>query len=191
MLIYKVLLPTVIFSVPLFLSLIWYQEKESKQGLESIPPRDLVILYAKTKMDLAQAEFDWANEQVAAGVITRPKLERQRSELAISKEQYNQAMLASSGGLEKVRLCNAQEKVRVAKLNYETAKRLRAKKSLTEIGLKRSELKYELAELNLALLKNPANYVTLIEALQAQIDRLGEETVSLDLRITKLESPNF
>ena len=191
MLIYKVLFPTVVFSVPLFLSLVWYQEQESKQGLDSIPPRDLVILFAKTKMDLAQAEFDWADEQVAAGVITRPKLERQRSELAISKEQYNQAMLASSGGLEKVRLCSAEEKVRMAKLNYETGKRLRAKKSISEIGLKRLELKYKLATLNLTLLKNPENYVTLIEALQAQIDQLGQETVSLDLRVTKLESPNF
>jgi hypothetical protein len=53
------------------------------------------------------------------------------------------------------------------------------------------KLNYELAALNLASLKNPENYVTLIEALQGQIDQLGQETISLDLRITKLEKTNF
>ncbi len=187
----KILLPAVVCIVPVFLTLVRFQEPSPSQELDSMPARELVILYSKTKMDLAQVEFDWANEQVAAGVITKPKLERQRSELAISKEQFNQAILASSGGLEKVRLCNAEEKVRLAKLNYENAIKLRAKQSLSEFGLKRHELKYKLARLNLALLKNPENYVTLIEALQAQIDQLGQETLALDLRITKLEALNF
>jgi hypothetical protein len=191
MMIHKILFPAVICIIPVFLTLVRFQEPAPSQELDSMPARELVILYSKTKMDLAQVEFDWANEQVAAGVITKPNLERQRSELAISKEQFNQAILASSGGLEKVRLCNAEEKVRLAKLNYENAKKLKAKQSLSEFGLKRYELKYKLARLNLALLKNPENYVTLIEALQAQIDQLGQETVALDLRITKLESANF
>jgi hypothetical protein len=56
--------------------------------------------------------------------------------------------------------------------------------------VKRLKLTYELAQLDLALRKNPENYVTLIEAMQAQIGRQGQEMLALDLRITALENVN-
>jgi hypothetical protein len=166
------------------------QDKVPPQELNALSPRELVILYSKTRMDLAQVEFDWARERSENGqlVMSKAKLERRQSELAVTKEQFNQAVTASSGGLEKVRLCHAEEKVRLAKLDFEAAKKLRANNTLSEYGLERLRLKYELAQLDLALRKNPDNYVTLIEAMQAQIDRQGQEMLALDLRLAALEN---
>lgn len=36
-------------------------------------------------------------------------------------------------------------------------------------------------------MSNYKTYVTLMEAMQGQIDQLGQEQLALDLRITKLE----
>ena len=185
--IYKILLPSVICTISLLIALCSYQEQEGSQEEDAISPRDLVILFTKTKMELAEVELEWMKAK-SEGVIPKPRIEQRRSDLIIAREQYKQAMLASSGGLEKVRLCHAEEKVRLARLDLEAGKKLMDKNALSELRLKRMELIYELAELNLAMLRNPENYVTLIEALQGQIDRLGEEMVSLDLRVTKLES---
>jgi len=96
---------------------------------------------------------------MSEGVIPKARIEQRRSDLIIAKEQYKQAMLASSGGLEKVRLCHAEEKVRLARLDLEAGKKLMDKQSLSELRLKRLDLKYELAELNLAMLRNPENYL--------------------------------
>lgn len=186
----KTLLPLVICMVPLLIGMKLYQEPS--QDPDSLAPRDLVILYAKTRMDLAQVEFDWAMERSESRIfkISKPRLERWRSELAVAKEQYNQAVTASSGGLEKVRLCHAEEKVRLAKLDFEAAKKLRETNAVSENRLERLHLIYQLAQLNLALRKNPENYVTLIEAMQAQMDQMGQEILSLDLRVSALESVN-
>ncbi len=187
---YKNLLSFIFFAIALLVTDAPCHSQELQQESAKLSPRELVILYTKTKMDLAKVELDWLLEK-SAGVIPAPRVERQKSDLAVAKEQYNQAMLASSGGLEKVRLCHAAEKVRLAKLQLTAGKNLREKNALSELGLKRLQLQYELAELNLAMLQNPENYVTLIEALQGQIDRMGQELVAIDLRLTKLEDPSL
>ena len=42
--------------------------------------------------------------------------------------------------------------------------------------------------LNVKLMENPENYLTLMDGMQRQIDRLGDEVLSLDQRLTRLES---
>ena len=37
-------------------------------------------------------------------------------------------------------------------------------------------------------MKNPANYVTIMDNMQRQIDRLGDEVLTLDQRLTRLEA---
>ena len=187
---HKILIPCVITIVPLLIVLSPCLQSAPQQDSNELSTRELVILYTKTKMDLAQVELDWVNEK-SPGVVPKPRVERHRSELEVAKEQYNQAKLASSGGLEKIRLCHATEKVRLARIDLNVGKKLREKNSISELALERLRLRYELAELNLAMLKNPENYVTLIEALQGQIDRLGQELVAIDSRVTKLEDPAF
>ena len=186
----KMLMPLIILAGCFLVGM--NQDKKPVQEADSLSPRELVINYAKTRMDLAQVEFDWANELSQSGTLplAKTKLERRRSELAVAKEQFNQALTASSGGLERVRLCHAEEKVRLSKFDFEAAKKLRAKGELSDYGLDRLNLKYQLAQLGLALRKNPENYVTLMEAMQAQIDQMGQEMLALDLRITALERVN-
>ena len=59
---------------------------------------------------------------------------------------------------------------------------------VNDLELRRLALKYRLAQLNVQLLENPANFVTLMDSMQRQIDRLGDEILTLDQRITRLES---
>jgi hypothetical protein len=120
--------------------------------------------------------------------VSKFRIARLQTDLNVAKEQYKQAVLASSGGTEKVRICHAEEKVRLARLDLESARKLDEEGAIRPFAVKRAELKFELAELNLALLKNPQYYVTLIEAMQAQIDRHSEELLALDLRVTRLET---
>jgi hypothetical protein len=61
-------------------------------------------------------------------------------------------------------------------------------KSVSKLTLRQLELKYELAQIKLNLLKNLEYYVTLMEAMQGQIDQLGHELLALDMRIAKLEA---
>ncbi len=183
---YKLLATNLFCSISLIVAFATCLMQGPKQESDSISPRELVIQYAKTNMDLAATELEWANRS-ADGVLPQRAIERRRSDLAVAKEQYNQAVMASTGGLEKIRLCHAEEKVRLAKLDLGRAERLKRKNSISDIGIQRARLKYKLAELKLALLRNPENFVTFMEAMQAQIDRIEQETLNLDQRITKLE----
>ena len=186
---YKILLPSIICLIPVFLALASQVDREQEQDARQISSRDLVIEYAKTKMDLAQVELDWGNQK-SAGMIPKRRMERRRTDLAVAKELYEQAILASSGGLEKVRLCHAEEKVRLAQLELAAALKLKNKgsQSVSEFSIRRLQLRFQLAEIKLKLLRNPETYVTLMEAMQGQIDQLGQEQLALDLRITKLET---
>lgn len=183
---YQLLATNLFCSISLIVAFATCLMQGPKQESDSISPRELVIQYAKTNMDLAATELEWANRS-ADGVLPQRAIERRRSDLAVAKEQYNQAVMASTGGLEKIRLCHAEEKVRLAKLDLGRAERLKRKNSISDIGIQRARLKYKLAELKLALLRNPENFVTFMEAMQAQIDRIEQETLNLDQRITKLE----
>ena len=162
-------------------------QQPTPQDLSELSARELVILYAQTRMELADAELSFLQER-PQGMVHRSRIERARSELAIAKTQYDQAMLASSGGLEKVRLAHAQEKVRLAKLDRDKANELVDGRLPARFSVERAELRFRLAQIKLELLKNPENHVTLIEAMQAQIDQLNEDVLSLDLRLTKLEN---
>lgn len=125
-----------------------------------------------------------------AGVVTKPRLERRFSELAVAKEQYNQAILASSGGLEKIRLCHAEEKVRLAKLDFEAAKKLKNKNSISKFGLRRLELKYQIARLDFGIAQESGKLRNRDESHAGADRSTGQELLALDLRITALESVN-
>jgi hypothetical protein len=183
---HRFLLTNIVCLLSLILALGSYLRQETQQETQELTPQDLVVMYAKTRMELAQAEIEWAN-QSSGGVLPQRYIERRSSDLAIAKEHYKQAMLASTGGIEKIRLCYAEESVRLARLDLERATRLGQKDTIREIVIKRAQLKYKLAELKLAMLKNPENYVTFMEAMQAQIDRVEQDVLAIDSRILKLE----
>jgi hypothetical protein len=150
---------------------------------------DLLVQYAKTNMDLAEVELQQAVNVNAKtpGVIPKFTIERLQSLFAVAKEQFNEATMASYGGLERVRLRNAEEKIRLAKLALDAGHKQKTDGLVTPLELKRLQLKYDLAKLSRTLIQNPENFVTLLHHLEGQVNRMGEEILSLDQRITKLE----
>ncbi len=164
--------------------------QESGEQPDGLDPYELAIQHAKTNLDLADVELKRHLEMNAkqSGVVPRLTIERLRSDLAVAEEKYNQARLASTGGPERVRLRHAEEKVRVAKIDLDAGRQLQKSGEIKSLEFKRLYLKHKLAELNLVLIQNPENYVTLMDIMQHQIDRMGDEILSLDQRLTILES---
>jgi hypothetical protein len=122
-----------------------------------------------------------------SGAVPRITIERLRSNLAVAKEQYDVAIATSIGGAERVQLRNAEEKIRLAKIDLEVGVKSRKQNMISALELERLELKYQLARLNTEIIKNPDNFTTLLHYIEAKVDRMGEEILSLDQRITRLE----
>lgn len=154
---------------------------------------DLLVQYAKTNMDLAEVELQQAvnvNAKIP-GVIPKFTIERLQSLFAVAKEQFNEATMASYGGLERVRLRNAEEKIRLAKLALDAGHKQKADGLVTPLELTRLQLKYDLAKLRRTLIQNPEHFVTLLHHLEGQVNHLGKEILALDQRISKLEPPTY
>jgi hypothetical protein len=113
---------------------------------------------------------------------------RLNSNIEIGKLQLAEAESPSTGSPEKIRKQYAEEKVQLAKINLDAA---RANKAagvpVRDLEIARLKLIYELAQLKLELIGSPENVLTLVDSLQRQIDRLSEEMLSQDQRITALE----
>ena len=150
---------------------------------------ELLVEHAKTNMQLAEVELQYALEEhrKSPGVIPKLTIERLRSNLAVAKEQYTETTLASIGGPERVRLRHAEEKVRLAKLALQKGQQMKKSGGINQLELRRLELKHDLAKLNVALINHPEKFVTLLYHLEAKLNHLGEEILALDQRITNLE----
>lgn len=149
----------------------------------------LMVEYASTNLRLAEVELEYALEENAknAGMIPRITIERLRSNLSLARKQFEEATAASTGGLERIQLRHAEERIRLSKLDLQNGQRLYDEGMVSALELQRLELKHDLAKLNLVLLKNPENFVTLLHHLESKVNRMGEEILMLDQRISKLE----
>ncbi|WP_182868264.1 hypothetical protein [Stieleria mannarensis] len=138
---------------------------------------------------LAEAELLSVLEvnKEAPGTIAKLAVERLRSDAEIAKQQFREAEMATVGGSERVRLRHAQERIRLARINLVNGRELHDKGRLSDLELERLKLKHELAGLSLVLLKNPQYFATMLQSLEAKVDRMGEEILSLDQRISRLE----
>ena len=165
------------------------QSRQSTDNTPEISRYELLVQYARTNLDLARVELQQAVEINAesSGAIPRLTIERLRSNVAVAKEQLSEAELASYGGQERVRLRHAEEKIRVAKLALDAGRKQAQDGLITELELQRLQLRYDLAKLSLTLIKNPENFVTLLHRLEAQVNRLSEEILAIDQRISKFE----
>ncbi|NND97374.1 MAG: hypothetical protein HKN47_08620 [Pirellulaceae bacterium] len=149
----------------------------------------LSVRYAETRMQLAEAELRIGlemNQEIprSVPVIT---IERLRSNLAVAKEQYDAAVAASIGGSERVQLKHAEEKIRLARISLASAEKMYREGMISGLEVERRKLKYELAKLNAVIIQNPDNFTTLLHYIEAKVDRMGEEILALDQRITRLE----
>jgi hypothetical protein len=181
----------VIFGLFVYLtSSLCCQGQETTEDATIHSTQELVLQYARTRLQLAETELARASESNAQypGIIPRFRVERLRSNLEIAREGYQQAISASTGGPEKVRLKHAEEDVRLADLHYQEGKKSHSEGKLSDLALKQLDLQHRLAKLKLALLRSPENYATLLQSMQNQIDRFGEEILTLDQRLARLES---
>ena len=165
--------------------------QETNDEFEQLSQYELMIQYTKLNRDLADIELQRAlgrNEKLVT--VSRLTIERLRSSLAVAEEQYKQANLASTGGPEAVRLRHAEEKVKIAKMELEAGQRLSSTGNIHRLDLQRLRLRYDLAQLRVVMLKNPDNFVTLMDSMDRRMDRLSDEILSLDQRLTALETEN-
>ncbi len=152
-------------------------------------PYDLAIRYAKVNLDLAEVELQRAPDMNAntSGVIPKLTVERLRTNLAVVRQQFQQAQLASTGEPAQVRLRHVAEKIRLSQMDLQAGQELLQQGAINALELQRLTLKNQLARLSLRLMKNPEDRVTRMDSMQQQVDRLGEEILSLDQRLTRLE----
>ena len=61
------------------------------------------------------------------------------------------------------------------------------KRHVGKLELKRLSLRYQMARLNLELAKNPESFLTLLPYLESKVNRLSDEILELDKRLSKLE----
>jgi hypothetical protein len=163
---------------------------QSHEPTENGPSwHQLNVKYARAKMLLAEAELRIATDanKQSPGAIARLVMERLKSNVAIAEQQLEEAKLATVGGNDRIRMRHAEEKIRLAKLDWESGKRMNDRGLMTDLELERLKLKLELANLSLVLLKNPQYFTTLLQSLEAKVDRMGDEILSIDQRLSKLE----
>ena len=183
-----------IFALLLLLIVSFFFVPQSRQlsgqenAADELSHRKLAIRYAKTKLDVADVDLQRAMIMNERNIIPKLTLERIRSSHAIANEQHRQAISGSTDGAVKVRMRHAEERVRLAKLSLVAGEELNRSGSITGLELRRLQLNHELAKLNLMLMREPENVATQMEYMQRQIDRLGEDILSMDERISKLES---
>ncbi len=178
------------------------------QQSDARPAADLRVDVARTNLELAEVELKLAedfNREVESVLLANvpPEdresyirirslpdviIERLRSNVEIARQQVEQALMPSTGDVEKIRKKYAEEKIRLAEVNLGSLRQLRGKGlPVKEDELKRQELRLRLARLNRQLLDSPENLLEIVDSLQRQIDRLNEELIRQDQRLSALE----
>ncbi len=197
----RVLLAFVLFSSAVS-GLLFSQDSEAK------PAQVLRTELAGVSLELAEVELQLAeefNREVGSVLLTNlskedresyirnrqlPQVivERLRSNVEIARQQREQASSPSTGDVEKIRKKYAEEKVRLAEIQLETMRRYREKGLPVKDGeIRRLELKLQQAQLNRRLLDSPENLLEIVDSLQRQVDRLNEELIRHDQRLSAVE----
>ena len=154
----RVLLAFVLFSSAVS-GLLFSQDSEAK------PAQVLRTELAGVSLELAEVELQLAeefNREVGSVLLTNLSKE--------DRESY------------------AEEKVRLAEIQLETMRRYREKGLPVKDGeIRRMELKLQQAQLNRRLLDSPENLLEIDDSLQRQVDRLNEELIRHDQRLSAVE----
>lgn len=150
---------------------------------------ELLLQYAKANLDLAEVELQQMLQIVrkSPGAVPRMTIERLESNVAVARKQYDEASLASADRAERVRLQHAKERLRLATLELADVQRAADEGVIDELELKRVSLRYEMARLNLQIAKNPESFLTLLPYLESKVNRMSDEILELDKRLSKLE----
>lgn len=115
-------------------------------------------------------------------------VERLRSNVELARQQREQANSPSTGDVEKLRKKYAEEKIRLAEIQLATMHKHKEKGLPVKDGeIRRLELKLRQAQLNRKLLDSPENLLEIVDSLQRQVDRLNEELIRHDQRLSAVE----
>ena len=182
------------------------QDADSQQP--NVLAAELKVRYARLHLELVETELKIAEEynrelikslpstataiqrqkMLAMKQIPKTSIARLQSNIEIGQVQLAHAESPSTGSPEVIRKRYAEEKVRLAKTKLDAAiARKAAGFQMRDLEITRLDLVYQLAQLKLELVGSPENILTLVDSLQRQIDRLSEELLSHDQRITGLE----
>ncbi len=151
------------------------------------------VRYARASLELAKVELKklMNAEKEVPRVIPPIILERAKANVKVAEAQLEQALLPSTGGAVNVHIRYAEERVKVAELELEKARKAKARNpnAVLDVEIERLELVAETARLRLAMWRDPVYLPSLLDQMQWQLDRLSEEIIELNKRVEKDEWP--
>jgi len=162
----------------------------SQQRQQGNPAEEQVsVRYARASLELARIELQKHLEQekkVPRG-IPAIVIERSRMNVKVAEAQLEQALLPATSGTIHVQVRYAEERVKIAELEYEQAKKARLlnPNAVLELEVERLGLVAETARLRLAMWRDPVYLPSLLDQMQWQLDRLSEEIIDLNKRFEK------
>ncbi len=164
--------------------------EKTQRDAQADSQQELLLLYTKTNEDMAAIELQRVLQiNKTKQYISSQVVERLRSSYEVAKEQHRQAQLNTGEMTSNVRKRHAEEKLRLSKSDLAAATQLHGKNLVSDLAFKQAKLRYDLARLNLALINSPnGEYAPMLDTMQNQIDHLGLEIISLEQRVSRLES---
>lgn len=183
------------------------QETSTEQGEQPLQALELIhatLSYKLAAVELQLAEqFNREIEDSLSGVIdgqTRYQtlkmklipstvLERLKSNIAIAQTKLELAETGSTARPKEVQLRHAQEKARLAQIRLDSAKESKTTKSSVtrELQIKRLKIVSDIAKLRLKMPERPEYLLEQVDILQWQIDKLSDQFMLLEMRISAIE----
>ena len=162
----------------------------SQQRQQGNPAEEPVsVRYARASLELARIELQkhLEQEKKAPRIIPAIVIERTRMNVKVAETQLEQALQPATGGTIHVQVRYAEERAKIAELEYEQAKkaRLHNPNAVLELEVERLGLVAETARLRLAMWRDPVYLPSLLDQMQWQLDRLSEEIIDLNKRLEK------
>ncbi len=183
------------------------QETTSEQGEQ--PLQALELIHAKLSFNLAEVELQLAeqfNREIEDSIssvvddktryqtlkmklIPSTVLERLKSNIAIAGTKLKLAETGSTARPREVQLQHAQEKARLAQIRLDTVKESKTTTSTVarELEIKRLKIMSDIAKLRLQMPERPEYLLEQVDILQWQIDKLSDQFMLLEMRITAIE----
>ncbi len=163
----------------------------AQQQRSTVSEEPIAVRYARASLELAKIELKKLVEQNKKVPRAVPAIlvERAKMNVKVAEAQLEQAVGPSAAGTANVHIRYAEERVRVAELEFEKAKEARRRNpdAVIELEVERLGLVAETARLRLAMWRDPVYLPSLLDQMQWQLDRLSEEIIELNKRVYKDE----
>ncbi|MGE5192216.1 MAG: hypothetical protein ACM3U2_06895 [Deltaproteobacteria bacterium] len=163
----------------------------AQQQRGAVPEEPVAVRYARASQELAKIELKKLEEQNKRVPRAIPAIivERAKINVKVAEAQVEQAIGPSAAGTVNVHIRYAEERVRVAELEFEKSQEARRRNpdAISELEIERLGLVAETARLRLAMWRDPVYLPSLLDQMQWELDRVSEEIVELNKRLEKDE----